>query len=66
MDWIRLLWAAMLLNGSGIVGLALTLDSPVKLAFPIAGVFLEGVFGILILIAHRRLSVLIAKLQEGP
>lgn len=55
----------MLVNGSGIVGLALTLDSPVKLTFLIAGGFLEGVFGILILIAHRRVSALIAKLEDG-
>ena len=66
MDWIRLLWAGILLNGGGIVGLALTLDSPVKLAFLIAGGFLEGVFGVLILMAHRKVLAMVAKMEEEP
>jgi hypothetical protein len=65
MDWIRLLWAGMLLNGGGVVGLALTLDSRVKLSFLIAGAFLEGVLGVLILISHRKVSALITKLEEA-
>jgi hypothetical protein len=56
----------MLLNGGGIVGLGLTLDSGVKVAFLIAGVFLEGVLGVLILLAHRKVAALIAKLEEVP
>ena len=55
----------MLLNGGGIVGLALTLDSRVKVAFVIAGAFLEGVFGVLIIMAHRKVSGPITKLEEG-
>lgn len=54
MDWIRLLWAAILLNGSGIVGLASTLDSRAKtIAF------------ILLSLARRRADALITKLEEA-
>ena len=55
----------MLLNRGGIVGLALTLDSRVKVAFVIAGAFIERVFGVLIIMAHRKVSGLITKLEEG-
>jgi len=66
MDWIRLLWAGMLLNGSGIVGLVLTLDSWARIIAFTAGVILEGAFGVLIFLAHRRADALITKLEEAP
>lgn len=65
MDWIRLLWAAILLNGSGIVGLASTLDSRAKIIAFIAGVVFEGAFVILLFLAHRRADALITKLEEA-
>ncbi len=64
MEWVRLLWAGILLNGGGIVGLSLTLDSRVKVAFVIAGALLEAAFGILILVTHRKVSILITKVEE--
>jgi hypothetical protein len=64
MDWIRLLWAAILLNGSGIVGLALTLDNWAKTIAFIAGVILEGAFVVLLVLVHRRVDALITKLEE--
>ncbi len=64
LDWIRLLWAGILLNGSGIVGLSLTLDSRVKLAFVVGGAFIEILFGVMILVSHRKVSSLISKLEE--
>ncbi len=64
MDWIRLLWAAILLNGGGIVGLVSTLDSRVKLIVFSAGVVLEGAFVILLFLVHRRADALITKLEE--
>ena len=54
----------MLLNGSGIVGLVSTLDSPARIIAFIAGVILEGAFGVLIFLAHRRADALITKLEE--
>ena len=54
----------MLLNGGGIVGLSLTLDSSVKLAFVVGGAFLEIVFAVMILVSHRKVSGLITKLEE--
>lgn len=65
MDWIRLLWAGMLLSGSGIASLALNADSPMKKVFLIVGVLLEGAFGIIVLIAHRKVNALISKLEAG-
>jgi ABC-type nitrate/sulfonate/bicarbonate transport system permease component len=65
MDWIRLLWAGMLLSGSGIASLALNADSPMKKVFLIVGVLLEGAFGIVVLIAHRKVNALISKLEAG-
>jgi hypothetical protein len=64
MDWIRLLWAAILLNGSGIVGLASTLDNRVKAALLVGGFLLEGTFGILLFLSHRKVNALITKLEE--
>ena len=55
----------MLLNGGRIVGLALTLDSRVRVAFVITGAFLERAFGILIIMAYRKVNGLITKLEEG-
>lgn len=66
MDWIRLLWAAMLLNGSGLVGLASTLDSRVKIFLLAGGFLLEGAFGFFIFLAHRRVDNLITKLEKAP
>ena len=66
MDWIRFLWAGMLLSGSGIAGLALNADTGIKRGFLIIGVLPEGAFGILILIIHRKVSALITKLEEEP
>ncbi len=66
MDWIRLLWAGILLNSGGIVGLSLTLDSRVKLVFVVVGAFIEVIFGVLILMGHRKISSLITKLEEEP
>jgi hypothetical protein len=66
MDWIRLLWAGMLLNGSGIIGLTLNLDSWLRINLFIGGFVLEGVFGVLIFLVHRRVDALITKLEEGP
>ena len=65
MDWNRLLWAGMLLNGSGMISLALNLDSRVKVALLIGGFLLEGAFGVLIFLAHRTVSALITKLEES-
>ncbi len=62
MDWIRLLWATILLNGSGIIGLVSTLDSRAKLIAFTAGVRLEGAFVTLLFLAHRRADAL---LQTG-
>ena len=56
----------MLLNGGGIVGLSLTLDSRVKLVFVVVGAFIEVIFGVLILMAHRKISSLITKLEKEP
>lgn len=66
MDWIRLLWAGMLLNGSGIIGLTLNLDSWLKIILFVGGFVLEGAFGVLIFLVHRRVDALITKLEEGP
>jgi len=66
MDWIRLLWAGILLNGSGIVGLVLTLDSWARIIAFIAGIILEGASRVLIFLAHRRVDALITKLEEAP
>ena len=66
MDWNRLLWAAMLLNGSGVIGLTLNLDSWLRIILFIGGFVLEGAFGILIFLVHRRVDALITKLGEGP
>jgi hypothetical protein len=64
MDWNRLLWAGILLNGSGIISLTLALDSRVKVALLIGGFVLEGAFGILIFLAHRKINALITKLEQ--
>ena len=48
LDWVRLLWAAILLNASGLIGLTLALDSSMKVGLLIGGLLLEGVFMILI------------------
>lgn len=56
----------MLLNGSGIVGLALTLDDQARRIAFIAGVVLEVALGSLIFVAHRKVSALITKLEELP
>ena len=66
MDWIRLLWAAMLLSGSGVISLALSLDSNAKRIALIAGIVLETVFGALVFIAHRKVVALIARLEAMP
>jgi hypothetical protein len=58
MDWIRLLWAAMLLSGSGIASLALNADTFLKKIFLLVGVLLEGAFGIAVLITHRKVNAL--------
>ncbi len=65
LDWIRLLWAAMLLSGSGIASLALNADTLLKKIFLLVGVLLEGAFGIVVLIAHRKVNALISKLEAG-
>jgi len=56
----------MLLNGSGIVALVSTLNSWARIIAFIAGVILEGAFGVLIFLAHRRADALITKLEEAP
>lgn len=66
MDWIRLLWAAILLSGGGVVSLALNLDSQEKIIAFVAGVMLEGACGVLIFITHRKVNALIAKLEAAP
>jgi len=66
MDWIRLLWAATLVNGSGLVSLALSLDSNAKRIAFLTGIVAEGVFGALIFIAHGKIKALIAKLEAMP
>lgn len=65
-DWIRLLWAATLLNGSGLVGLALSLDNTAKRIAFLMGILLEGVFGVLIFVTHGKIRTLIAKLEAMP
>jgi len=56
----------MLLNGSGVIGLTLNLDSWLRIILFIGGFVLEGAFGILIFLVHRRVDALITKLGEGP
>ena len=63
---MRLLWAGMLLNASGLIGLTLALDNSVKVVLFIGGLILEGAFAILIFLAHRRIDALITKLEERP
>jgi hypothetical protein len=41
MDWSRLLWAATLLNGSGLVSLALSLDNNAKRIAFLTGIMVE-------------------------
>ena len=65
MDWIRLLWAAILLNGSGIIGLALTLDNRARIIAFVAGVLLEGAFVVLLFLLHRRIDTLIIKMEQS-
>jgi len=64
--WIQLLWAGILLNGSGIVGLMLTLDSSARMILFISGLILEGIFTTLVFLAHRKINTLITKLEEAP
>ena len=66
LEWVRLLWAGTLLNTSGIVGLALALDGRMKVGLLIGGLLLEGIFMILITLAHRRINALITALEEAP
>jgi hypothetical protein len=56
----------MLLNGSGIIGLTLNLDSWLRIILFIGGFVLEGAFGVLIFLVHRRADALITKLEERP
>jgi len=66
MDWIRLLWAATLINGSGLVSLALSLHSNVKRIAFLTGMMVERVFGVLIFITHGKIKALIPKLEAMP
>lgn len=66
LEWVRLLWAGTLLNTSGVIGLALALDGRMKVGLLIGGLILEGVFIVLIALAHRRIDTLITKLEEAP
>ena len=63
---MRLLWAGTLLNTSGIIGLALALDGRMKVGLLTGGLMLEAAFMVLIALAHRRIEVLITKLEEAP
>jgi len=66
MDWICFLWAAVLSTGSGIVGLASTLDNRARSIAFIAGVVLEGAFVVLLFLVHGRVDALITKPEEAP